>query len=82
MKHSVLTLLFVRALAAAPRTTGHAPEMSRAEGSVDAMGSTYSIVAYGEDRDQLQSAVARRWKRPGGWINCFPTTGRTASGAR
>jgi thiamine biosynthesis lipoprotein len=34
------------------------PEMSRAEGSVDTMGSTFTAVAYGEDRDQLQSAVA------------------------
>ena len=34
-----------------------APEMSRAEGSVDTMGSAFTVVAYGEDRDQLESAV-------------------------
>src|SRR5436190_18198513 len=33
------------------------PELSRAEGSVDTMGSTFSVVAYGQDRDQLQAAV-------------------------
>src|SRR5260370_6903293 len=32
--------------------------MSGAEGRVDTMGSTFTVVAYGEDRDQLQSAVA------------------------
>jgi len=31
--------------------------MSRAEGSVDTMGSTFTVVAYGVDRDQLESAV-------------------------
>lgn len=53
MKHRVLLLLFITALLA----PAGKPEMSRAEGSVDTMGSTFSVVAYGEDRDQLQSAV-------------------------
>ena len=54
MKHRVLLLLFISAVfvGAGPDT-----QMSRAEGSVDTMGSTFSVVAYGEDRDQLQSAV-------------------------
>jgi thiamine biosynthesis lipoprotein len=33
------------------------PELLRVEGSVDAMGTAFSIVAYGEDRGRLQSAV-------------------------
>jgi thiamine biosynthesis lipoprotein len=67
MKHPVLLLLFVSAVLAVAgpdkQPTGKLskpadkPEMSRAEGSVDTMGSTFSVVAYGEDRDQLQSAV-------------------------
>lgn len=67
MKHRVLLLLFISAVlagawpasqpAANPSKPAAKPEMSRAEGSVDTMGSTFSIVAYGEDRDQLQAAV-------------------------
>jgi len=34
------------------------PELLRVEGSVDAMGTAFSIVAYGEDRGKLQSAVS------------------------
>jgi FAD:protein FMN transferase len=34
------------------------PDLLRVEGSVDAMGTAYSIVAYGEDRGKLQSAVS------------------------
>jgi thiamine biosynthesis lipoprotein len=56
MKHGVLTLLFVPVFAAG--ASGR-PNLVRTEGSVDAMGSTYSIVAYGEDRQRLQSAVAQ-----------------------
>ena len=68
MKHPVLILLLVSAVAAGawadkppakkPPQPAAKPEMSRAEGSVDTMGSTFTVVAYGEDRDQLQSAVA------------------------
>ena len=35
------------------------PDLLRVEGSVDAMGTAYSIVAYGEDRGKLQSAVSQ-----------------------
>src|SRR5260221_14533511 len=68
MKHHVLIFLFIGAMAPPawpdrpavkkPPQAGAKPEFSRAEGSVDTMGSTFSVVAYGEDRDQLQSAVA------------------------
>lgn len=34
-------------------------DMLRVEGTADAMGTGFSIVAYGEDRDRLQSAVAQ-----------------------
>jgi thiamine biosynthesis lipoprotein len=58
MKHRVLTLFFVAALAPGARPASPAqPEMSRAEGSVDTMGSTFTVVAYGTNRDLLQSAV-------------------------
>ena len=56
MKRVVVTLLFVLGLVAAPAGK---PELIRAEGSVDAMGSTYSVVIYGSDRDKLQSNVAQ-----------------------
>src|SRR5947209_20092884 len=54
-KHLVLTLLFAAiGLIAAANPT----ELVRAEGSADAMGTAYSIVAYGRDRARLESAVA------------------------
>src|SRR5947209_2317239 len=54
-KHLVLTLLFAAiGLIAAANPT----ELVRAEGSADAMGTAFSIVAYGKDRARLQSAVA------------------------
>src|SRR6266436_5535539 len=60
MKRFVLTLLFILALQAAPGTK---QELIRAEGSVDAMGSAYSVVVYGvvygQDRQRLQAAVAQ-----------------------
>ena len=56
MKRVVVTLLFTLVLAAGPAGK---PELIRAEGSVDAMGSTYSVVIYGSDRDKLQSNVAQ-----------------------
>jgi len=35
------------------------PQLLRVEGSVDAMGTAFTIAAYGEDRGKLQSAVAQ-----------------------
>ena len=63
-KQVVLTLLFATAGVAVaawpgaetPRAQG--PPLVRAEGSADAMGTAYSIVAYGTDRGRLESAVA------------------------
>ncbi len=55
MKRVVVTLLFTLGLAGAPAGK---PELIRSEGSVDAMGSTFSVVVYGSDRDKLQSSVA------------------------
>ncbi len=61
MKHFVVTLslagMMVLAGVGANKPGKAAPEMSRAEGSVDTMGSAFTVVAYGEDRDRLQSAV-------------------------
>jgi len=59
----VLTLLFAGiALALAANAsdgaTAEAPGLVRAEGSADAMGTAFSVVAYGTDRARLQSAVA------------------------
>lgn len=59
MKRSVLTLFFVMAVLAASARPAVKPDLVRAEGSVDAMGSTYSIVIYGEDRERLQAIVAQ-----------------------
>jgi thiamine biosynthesis lipoprotein len=50
MKRCVLVLLLAPLL-------GLAGEPIRYESSVDAMGSTYSVAAYGEDKLQLESAV-------------------------
>lgn len=58
MKRLVLSLLFTTALIAAPGPASKLGLM-RAEGSVDAMGSTFSLVIYGEDRDRLQAVVAQ-----------------------
>jgi thiamine biosynthesis lipoprotein len=58
MKRSVLSLLFATALIAAPGSAAKLGPM-RAEGSVDAMGSTFSVVIYGDDRDRLQAVVAQ-----------------------
>ena len=59
----MLTLLFAGiALALAANAsdgaTAEAPGLVRAEGSADAMGTAFSVVAYGTDRARLQSAVA------------------------
>jgi thiamine biosynthesis lipoprotein len=52
----MIPLLLALALAA----QSHPPaEMLRVEGSVDAMGTAFTIVAYGDDRGRLQSAVAQ-----------------------
>src|SRR5260370_36652781 len=60
IKHSVLTLLIASALAAgAAQTDRTKRELLRVEGSVDAMGTGFSIVAYGENRVRLQSGVAQ-----------------------
>jgi thiamine biosynthesis lipoprotein len=48
---AALALLTTLALATSPT-------LLRVEGSVDAMGTSFSIVAYGDDRGRLQSAVA------------------------
>ena len=53
----MLTLLFALAAAAPARSTP--PELLRVEGSVDAMGTGFTIAAYGTDRAKLQSAVAQ-----------------------
>jgi thiamine biosynthesis lipoprotein len=58
MKRPVLTLFFVTALLAAPGPAP-TPQLVRAEGSVDAMGTSYSVVIYGADRDKLQAIVAQ-----------------------
>jgi len=61
IKHGVLTLLFAascvsRGMAATPVAT---PAPLRAEGSVDAMGGAFTIVAYGQDRTRLETAIAQ-----------------------
>ncbi|MGD0620428.1 MAG: hypothetical protein ABSB67_22555, partial [Bryobacteraceae bacterium] len=53
MKHLVLPLLFVGLLL--PAGAGN---LVRAEGTADTMGSSFSVVAWGEDGGRLQSAVA------------------------
>lgn len=40
-----------------PAFSSPAAELLRIEDSMDAMGATYTIIAYGEDRQQLQDAV-------------------------
>ena len=59
-KHHVVRLLLASALAtgAAPPVKPK-PEVLRIEGSVDAMGTAFSIAAYGEGRAKLESAVAQ-----------------------
>ena len=52
MKLFILALLPTLVLATSP-------SLIRVEGSVDAMGTGFSIVAYGEDRSRLESAVAQ-----------------------
>ena len=56
MRVSVIVLWWMWALAIA-RPVALAGEMLRIESSLDAMGSVFTIVAYGEDRNVLQSAI-------------------------
>lgn len=56
MKHVVLALLFAGLLLAA--TAPAAPKLVRAEGTAAAMGSAFSVIAWGEDQGRLQAAVA------------------------
>lgn len=60
MKHCVLILFFIMTVTAPAAPPGKTkPELLRVEGSADAMGTAFSIVAYGEDRAHLESAVAQ-----------------------
>jgi thiamine biosynthesis lipoprotein len=55
-----MTALLVLALIAlTPSQSAKQPDLLRVEGSVDAMGTAFSIVAYGQDRGRLQSAVSQ-----------------------
>jgi thiamine biosynthesis lipoprotein len=53
-KHFVLVLFLLQR---APALSGAAAEMLRLEANADAMGSTYSIVLYDEDRNKMESAA-------------------------
>jgi FAD:protein FMN transferase len=52
-----LFLALLAAQAAAPADTGVPRNVLRLEDSLDAMGTTYSVVVYGTDRFKMQSAV-------------------------
>ena len=56
MRASVIPLWWAWAVVAAGSSV-YAGETLRIESSLDAMGSVYTIVAYGEDRNVLQSAI-------------------------
>ena len=59
MKHRVLTLLFTALLLTPVAGSSAAqPELKRYEGSVDAMGGAFTIVAYGDDAARLETSVA------------------------
>lgn len=59
MKHRVLTLLFTTLLLTPlAGSSATQPELKRYEGSVDAMGGAFTIVAYGEDAARLETSVA------------------------
>lgn len=57
MKHLVLTLLLALPLVLAAAPPAPSRELMRLEVHVDAMGSTYSMVLYGEDQARLQNAA-------------------------
>jgi thiamine biosynthesis lipoprotein len=61
MKRFVISLLFVAVLVAdnGSKPLPQKQELTRAEGSVDAMGSAFSVVIYGYDRERLQAIVAQ-----------------------
>ena len=54
LKHFVLVLFLLAGLATSQEP---AAELLRLESSVEAMGSTYSVVLYGPDRDKLENAA-------------------------
>src|SRR3977135_2339714 len=56
---ALLLCVALTALAVLPAQPAKQPELLRVEGSVDAMGTAFSIVAYGEDRGRLQSSVSQ-----------------------
>ena len=41
------------------------PDLIRAEGSIDAMGTAFTVAAYGDDRGRLQSAIAQALEEAG-----------------
>ena len=57
MRLSVLPLWWARVLAASGSSLLAGENLLRIESSLDAMGSVYTIVAYDEDRNALQSAI-------------------------
>ena len=58
LKHFVIVLLLLCLLGAGFASAGREPvELLRLESSVQAMGSTYSVVLYGPNREQLESAA-------------------------
>jgi thiamine biosynthesis lipoprotein len=57
-KQLIRLVEFLSLAAVLPLALANQPDLLRVEGSVDAMGTAYSIVAYGEDRGKLQSAVS------------------------
>ena len=59
LKHFVLVLVLLPFFMAPAPAAGS--DMLRLESSLDAMGSTYSVVLYGTDRSQL--GIARRKRR-------------------
>jgi thiamine biosynthesis lipoprotein len=59
MKRRVLSLLLSAPILWMAAAAGTHPELVRAEGSVDAMGTAFTIAAYGEDRGRLESSVAQ-----------------------
>ena len=56
-KHFVIVLLLLCYSACVCAVAAANPELLRLESSVQAMGSTYSVVLYGADREQLEEAA-------------------------
>lgn len=59
MKHLVITLLLALPLAQQAATPPARRELMRLEVNVDAMGSTFSMVLYGQDQERLRDAADR-----------------------